>query len=220
MSQTPDHGISDRPSTSASSFWPGVATAYAFVPIGAFAVVVDQLTKQWALESLGDGRVVHVAWTLQLNLVTNTGASFSLGSGYGGWLGPVSLITAVLLAAWAPRVDHMPSQVAFGLIIGGALGNVMDRLTRGEGGMFDGGIFDGAVVDFLDLQWWPVFNVADMCVFIGACLLVLVYRSGASPSGNAEAENRSPGDQSGGIGVRVSDGWDTADDLGGLDVRG
>jgi signal peptidase II len=58
--------------------------------------------------------------------------------------------------------------VALGLILGGALGNLADRAFRGDG------FFDGGVVDFLDLQWWPVFNVADTCVVVGGILLVVV----------------------------------------------
>ncbi len=58
--------------------------------------------------------------------------------------------------------------MALGLILGGALGNLADRAFRGSG------FFGGGVVDFIDLQWWPVFNVADSCVVIGGILLVIV----------------------------------------------
>jgi signal peptidase II len=65
--------------------------------------------------------------------------------------------------------------IALGLVLGGALGNLADRLIRGHG---------GAVIDFIDFQWWPVFNVADMAITIGAVLLVIAgFREGEAPTG-------------------------------------
>ena len=58
--------------------------------------------------------------------------------------------------------------VAGGLVIGGALGNLADRAFRGHGGLLS-----GAVIDFVDLQWWPVFNVADSAIVVGACIAVV-----------------------------------------------
>ena len=71
---------------------------------------------------------------------------------------------------WQGRsVSTRVGAVALGLVLGGAIGNLVDRALRDGGGFLQ-----GAVVDFIDLQWWPVFNVADSCVVIGAILLVVV----------------------------------------------
>ena len=74
----------------------------------------------------------------------------------------------VVLLVSLRRTGSMLSAVGIGLVIGGAIGNVSDRLFRAGDGFLG-----GAVVDFIDLQWWPVFNVADMAVTVGGVILVL-----------------------------------------------
>jgi signal peptidase II len=137
------------------------------VLIGATTVVVvalDQLAKWWALEVLADGPI-HVGWTLYLRLTFNSGASFSLGPGLTPFLKAAAVALLVVLITMTRSVRTAPSAVAMGLLIGGALGNLTDRLVRDHG---------GAVVDFVDFGWWPVFNVADAALVCGAILLVLV----------------------------------------------
>lgn len=129
-------------------------------------VVVDQITKAWALVALDDDRIIEIIWTLQFNLVFNNGMAFSRGTSLGPLIGVVAVIVATLLVRASAKATGSAVQCAFGLVIGGAIGNVIDRLFRGEAWM------RGAVVDFIDFQWWPVFNVADMGVTIGAILLV------------------------------------------------
>lgn len=136
------------------------------VVTAATIVVADQLTKWWALRALDDN-TIDLFWTLRLRLVFNTGAAFSLVQG----LGPVLALGAVAIVVvllWIGRVaPNRATAIAFGLIAGGALGNLADRLFRsGEG------FLGGAVVDFIDVQWWPVWNVADMAIVIGAAALV------------------------------------------------
>ena len=123
-------------------------------------------------------RTIDVVWTLRLDLARNTGAAFSRFVGQGPLIGLLAIgIVAVLL--WQGRtVGSRTGAVALGLILGGALGNLADRAFRG------GGFMQGAVVDFIDLRWWPVFNVADSCVVIGAILLVIVS---LVPTGHADA---------------------------------
>lgn len=140
---------------------------FAAVAIG--WLVLDQVSKAWAVARLGDGDVVDVAWTLRFNLAYNSGASFSMGRGNGRWIALVALVIVGLLVWQARKVGSRLAAVALGLIVGGALGNVIDRAFRGGGDGFLG----GSVVDFIDLQWWPVFNVADIGVVVGAILLVV-----------------------------------------------
>jgi len=144
------------------------------VPAGVAAavVVVDQLTKTWALRSLADGPV-DLVWTLRLKLTINSGAAFGLGRG----LGPVLVVAAVAVLVVLGMLARSSSlstvgAVALGLVLGGALGNLVDRLVRDQGG----------VVDFVDLQWWPVFNAADAAISVGAVLLVFTLRERERPA--------------------------------------
>jgi len=136
--------------------------------VAAAVLALDQLTKWWALEHLSNGRVVEVVGTLRLRLTFNTGMAFSLAGGFAPWIAVVALAVVVFLIWQGRSVATRSGAVALGLVLGGALGNLADRAFRG-----DGGFFDGAVVDFIDLQWWPVFNVADMGVVVGGVLLVV-----------------------------------------------
>jgi signal peptidase II len=141
--------------------------------VAAVVIAVDQLSKWWALENLDDG-MIEVVWTLRFNLVFNRGASFSLGDGFGPLIGVLALgVVGVLL--WTGRtVKSVWGAVALGLVLGGALGNLIDRAFRSTDGFMG-----GAVIDFIDLQWWPVWNVADAGVVVGAILLLVVsYRQG------------------------------------------
>lgn len=145
--------------------------------VAAVVLALDQASKAWAVDALADGHEVGIVWTLQLRLVGNTGASFSVGPGLGPWIGLAALVIAVALVLFGPRMPTAAGQVAVGLVLGGALGNVADRALR------DGdGLLGGAVVDFIDLQWWPVFNVADMGVVLGGLLLVWATRDVAPQS--------------------------------------
>ena len=135
--------------------------------ISAVIVLLDQVSKAWALRDLADGRIIHVIWTMQFNLTFNRGMAFSRGTGIGPIIGVIGLVVVALLLLSLRRADNTLTRVATGLIIGGALGNILDRLFRGSGWM------RGAVIDFIDFQWWPVFNVADMAIMIGAATMMV-----------------------------------------------
>lgn len=141
----------------AVAFGVGVATA---------VVVLDQLTKTWAVNALDDGRIVHVVSTLRLNLTYNSGMAFSRGQGLGPVIGVLALVIVVGLTLSLRKSSDWRRLLATGLIIGGAMGNILDRIFRGSGN------FHGSVIDFIDLQWWPIFNFADVGVCIGAALLI------------------------------------------------
>jgi signal peptidase II len=130
-------------------------------------VVVDQATKHWALNALGDGRTIDIVGSLRFNLAFNTGMAFARGQG----LGPIIAVIGVLVVAYlliGLRRDTRSGSVFVGMVAGGAAGNIVDRLFRGDGWL------QGAVVDFIDLQWWPIFNVADAAIVVGAGALVVV----------------------------------------------
>ena len=135
------------------------------VLIAIVIVVVDQLTKAWALSSLDD-RDIDLFWTLRFHLSRNSGMAFSRGEGLGPVIGIVALVVVAVLLVSLRRQTSPVSTIAVGLVIGGAAGNVVDRLFRSPGWL------RGAVIDFIDLQWWPIFNVADMAITIGGLLLL------------------------------------------------
>src|SRR4051812_25224860 len=147
--------------------------------IAAVVVLVDQLTKHWAVNHLVD-HDDHIVWSLWLNLAHNTGMAFSKGTGLGPVIGVLALVVVVGLLVSIGRQSSPLYTPAVGLIVGGALGNVIDRLFRSPGW------FRGGVVDFIDVQWWPIFNVADIGVTVGGLLLLLstlLPSTGGRPGG-------------------------------------
>ena len=91
--------------------------------------------------------------------------AFSQGTGIGTIIGVLGIIVVAYLLVGMQR-SSFSSAVFVGLVAGGAAGNIVDRLFRGDAWLH------GAVVDFIDLQWWPVFNIADAAICIGGALLV------------------------------------------------
>jgi signal peptidase II len=126
-------------------------------------IALDQLTKSLAVDRLSDGDI-DLFWTLRLNLTFNSGLSFGQGRGLTGYITVLGIFLVAALLWWTRRLTSLPMAVGIALLIGGACGNLTDRLFRSHG---------GAVIDFIDFQWWPVFNVADIAVSCGAVLLVL-----------------------------------------------
>ena len=133
----------------------------------AAVVVADQASKNWALNSLSDGRTIDLVWTLRFNLVFNSGMAFSQGQGLGRLIGVLAIVVAVWLWFNLRKTTSQLSVIGTSMLIGGALGNVVDRMFRGEKWLA------GAVVDFIDLQWFPVFNIADSAVTVGAVMLIV-----------------------------------------------
>ncbi len=144
---------------------------------GAAVLLLDQLTKAWALSALDAGRTIDLVWTLRFRLIFNTGAAFSQGEGLGPLLAILVLVVVGLLVRLGARTGDPVARLCIGVIIGGALGNLADRAFRSGDGFLG-----GAVVDFVDLQWWPVFNLADAAVVVGGATIVLRgMRGGARP---------------------------------------
>ena len=149
--------------------------------IGGDIVVLDPLTKHWAVNELADGREIHVLWTLQWNLSYNTGMAFSRGQGLGPLIAVLAVLIVIVLVVGASHVEHRLARFAAGLLIGGAIGNLLDRMFRGDGWLH------GAVIDFIDFQWFPIFNVADMGVTVGAVLFGIASMLDGRTHGSAGA---------------------------------
>lgn len=130
-------------------------------------VALDQVTKHWALNTLSGEPPQHVVWTLQWNLTFNSGMAFSKGRGAGPIIGLIALVIAGVVVAAVRKTEHRVVAVAAGFVLGGAIGNLVDRVFRDEGWL------RGSVVDFIDLQWFPIFNVADVAVNVGGAIFIL-----------------------------------------------
>ena len=138
-----------------------------FGGVVALVVGLDQLTKHLALDALADGPV-HLLGSLRLRLTFNSGTAFSFGSDRTTVVALVALAIAAVVLVVGLRARDPRERAGYALVLGGALGNLVDRALRdGEG------LLGGRVVDFVDLQWWPVFNVADVAICLGVAVLVL-----------------------------------------------
>ena len=136
--------------------------------VAALALAVDQASKAWILGVAGvSGSGPAIPGPLRLTLVGNTGISYGLlqGGDLTRWaLAAFAIVVSVALAVWAWRAEKLVTALGLGLILGGALGNVADRVVR------------GAVVDFIDARaidfpW--IFNAADSAITVGIILLLL-----------------------------------------------
>lgn len=134
---------------------------------GAVVIALDQLTKQLAVSGLDDGPIELIG-SLRLALTFNDSAAFSLGGGRTTWIAAVGCVIAVVVLVIGLRSETRAGAVGYGVLFGGAAGNLADRGFRSGGG-----VLGGHVVDFVDLGWWPVFNVADAALWVGIGLLVL-----------------------------------------------
>jgi signal peptidase II len=147
---------------------PKVRTAYT-VLLALFVVVLDFLSKRWVEAHLAFGEFIPVTGFFNLVLAHNTGAAFSFLAGAGGWQNlffmAVAVVACVVMLVLIYRnTGNILFIASLGLILGGALGNLIDRVMLGH------------VVDFLDFHlggWhWPAFNVADSAITVGTVLLV------------------------------------------------
>jgi signal peptidase II len=138
--------------------------------LAAVVIALDQASKLWVLAAFAPRETLEVLPFFNLVLVFNAGAAFSFLAGAGGWQKWFFVALALAISAWIVVMlrrhrDDTLQSTALALVMGGALGNVIDRLR-----------FD-AVVDFLDFHvagcHWPAFNVADSAITVGVGLLVL-----------------------------------------------
>jgi signal peptidase II len=136
--------------------------------VTAIWLLLDQATKVIAVETLeGRGIVPSGIPLLEWELVRNTNAAFNI-PGFTGMFVLVSIVVVLVVGRALPRTDRLSLAFAYGLVTGGALGNLMDRLFRVPG------FPDGGVVDFIRIGWWPKFNLADTGIVVGAALIVLL----------------------------------------------
>jgi signal peptidase II len=145
----------------------------------AFAVLaVDLATKLAAVARLVDGEVVEVVdGVLSLRLVRNPGAAFGVAQGLTIALTVIAVVVVLVILRIAQRLRSPGWAVGLGMVLGGAIGNLVDRLFREPGPL------RGHVVDFLELPHFPVFNVADSAIVTGGVLMVLLSLLGITYDG-------------------------------------
>jgi len=139
--------------------------------LSAFVVLADQVTKNIVTENFLYGENLNVFSGFNLILIHNTGAAFSFLSDAGGWQRwlflLISLIVSIILAAWLYRLKKTQffMSLSLSLILGGAIGNLIDR------------IFLGYIIDFIDIYYksyhWPVFNIADASITLGVTIFII-----------------------------------------------
>jgi signal peptidase II len=138
--------------------------------VAAVVVALDVASKQWAVSTLDDGPI-RLLGPVRLALTSNKAGAFGLGGAFVPFLAVGALILVVAMVTTGTATEQPVVALALGLILGGAFGNVIDRLFRSPGHL------RGAVVDFVDLRFWPVFNLADSAITCGCLLLLWASRS-------------------------------------------
>lgn len=146
-------------------------TGLRFTWISIIALVLDQCSKQAVVQSMSLYESIQIIPFFNFTYVHNYGAAFSILYDAGGWqryfLSAIAIGVSGLIVWWLKSTtrDQILLPVAFSFILGGALGNVFDRIMHGY------------VIDFLDFYYgtshWPAFNIADSAIFIGAALLII-----------------------------------------------
>ena len=150
-------------------------TAILFL-ISLLVITLDQISKTWIRTNLSPGESLFHTGFFRITLVHNSGAAFGLFQGYSFALTIIAFLGIAFLFVYIfiiyPRyhlLDTVPNRIAIGLILGGTVGNLIDRLRF------------GMVTDFIDFTYWPAFNVADSAVTVGAllfaCSVIYVTRS-------------------------------------------
>ena len=157
--------------------------ALALYGTAAAVLALDQLTKHLVVSTLaGRPPVDLVDDVVQLRYTTNSGGAFSLLTGAPLFFGIMALVIIGGIVYASRRAQPLSMLVILGLILGGALGNLTDRLLRGDA------LLRGEVVDFIKVGIWPVFNLADSCVVVGGILLALFLGRAERESEQAPAD--------------------------------
>jgi signal peptidase II len=148
------------------------------IGVAAFAYLLDLLSKIWVVTSLENHAPITVfGHYLRLDAIRNAGAAFGLGQGMTIIFTVIAVGVIVMIARLSRRLYSVPWAIALGLLLGGAFGNLTDRVFRAPGG------FQGRVVDFVAPAHFAVFNLADSAITCGGVLIVLLSFRGIEPDG-------------------------------------
>ena len=126
--------------------------------------LIDFATKAWALQSLTSEPRKVIGSFLQFTLVYNSGAAFSFATGFTILFTLLALAVVITTIYFAPKINSRGWQLTIGLLLGGVLGNLTDRIFR------EPSFLSGYVIDWIQLPHWPVFNIADSAICIAAAI--------------------------------------------------
>ncbi|HEV2636887.1 MAG TPA: signal peptidase II [Actinocrinis sp.] len=161
--------------------------------VAAAAYVLDLASKLLVVARLAGHAPIHlIGSAVQLTYTRNSGAAFSLGLGYTVAFSLIAIVVVVAILRVSRRLYSMPWAIALGLLLGGALGNLTDRIARSPG------FFRGWVVDFVDVPHFAVFNLADSAISVGGVLMVLLAFLGLHPDGTDERAAKAAAASAGG----------------------
>jgi signal peptidase II len=149
------------------------------IAVGTASAVVaaDLVTKRIAALSFKDGPLTVIPGVLSFTYGENSGAAFSMLQGAGPFLGVAAVVAVVVVLGALRHERPLGEVIAFGLIMGGAMGNFVDRLARGSG------LLDGHVIDWIRFPNFPIFNIADSAITVAVVLLFLVGMRRTEPVG-------------------------------------
>lgn len=137
---------------------------------------LDFLTKNWALENLSSAPRKILGSFLQLTLLRNPGAAFSMATSFTIVFTSISIAVALFITRYAARITSPWWAYVAGLVLGGVLGNLTDRIFREPGFLY------GHVIDWIEIPHWPIFNIADSSIFIAAGIAILLTTKNISPT--------------------------------------
>ena len=153
--------------------------------VAAAVFIADVISKIIVVAALKpDQPVWLISGLLDLNLTRNSGAAFSFGTGQTVAFTAIAIGVIIFILRTSRRLRSLPWAVTLGLLLGGAAGNLTDRLLRAPG------VFRGDVVDWIQLPHWPVFNVADSCIVCGGVLAVVLAARGIRLDGSRDVRAR------------------------------
>lgn len=181
---TPGPSDADTPGPSPEKIPVGRLTMKALLVVAALIYISDLVTKVLAVHFIDPRDPISIVGdTVTLTLVRNPGAAFSMATGMTWLLTIVAIAVVVGVIKIGRTLRSGWWACGLGLVLGGALGNLTDRLFRSPG------VLQGHVVDFVSVGWWPVFNVADSAIVCGAILLVALTLFGIEPDGTKAASD-------------------------------
>jgi len=151
--------------------------------VAAFAYLLDLISKIIVVEKLEHQEPIEVIgdW-LRFEAIRNAGAAFGFGEAFTVIFTVIAAAVIVVIARLARKLYSLPWAIALGMLLGGALGNLTDRIFRSPG------VFEGAVVDFIAPKHFAVFNLADSAIVCGGILIVLLSFKGLDPDGTVHKD--------------------------------
>jgi signal peptidase II len=149
--------------------------------VAAAVYALDMVSKALVAAKMHYGQPIRLLGSvLELDYTRNSGAAFSIGTTYTFIFTAIAVGVIVVILRLARSLFSLPWAIALGLLLGGALGNLTDRIVRAPG------VFRGWVVDFIHVPHWPIFNLADSAICVGGALMVLLAFRGLHPDGTDE----------------------------------